>query len=107
MVIVCGLLFVPTFSVPKFSALGKIPMTGRLSMIETVPDEALGTARSAPPSPFRSAAARNAGNRPTGYPPTGDWKVPSPLPKRSETVPGQYDAGTEQALFVTARSKTP
>src|SRR6202044_964537 len=26
MVMVSGLLFVPTFSVPKFSALGKIPM---------------------------------------------------------------------------------
>ena len=28
MVIVCGLLLTPTFSAPKFSALGKIPIDG-------------------------------------------------------------------------------
>jgi hypothetical protein len=33
-VMVSGLLFVPTFSVPKFSAFGKIPITGRLSRRE-------------------------------------------------------------------------
>ena len=30
MVTVSGLLLTPTFSVPKFSALGKIPMTGKI-----------------------------------------------------------------------------
>ena len=34
-VMVSGLLFVPIVTVPKFSASGKMPMTGRLSRRET------------------------------------------------------------------------
>ena len=48
MVTVSGLLLRPTFSVPKFSALGKIPMTGRLSMMKpsrgSVGNRQIGTA---------------------------------------------------------------
>src|ERR1035438_6836231 len=65
-VMVWGLLFTPTLSVPKPSALGKIPTTGRFSKRETVPDSLFATAKSPPPSPLRSASTRPIGDRPTG-----------------------------------------
>ena len=61
MVTVRGLLLTPTFCVPKSSASGKIPMTGRLSGRETELEYALATARSLPPSPLRSAAVTPTG----------------------------------------------
>src|ERR1035441_328499 len=59
--IVCALLLVPTGSFPNAAALGKTEITGRLSSTDTVSEVKLGTARSAPPSPFKSAAANSSG----------------------------------------------
>ena len=70
-VMVCFLLFLPTASFPNATLFGNTEITGRLSSTDTVFEPALGTAKSAPPSPFRSAVARHVGLIPTIYSTSG------------------------------------
>jgi hypothetical protein len=97
-VTVCGVLATPRLTVPKSMLVGDATKVV-LSNAEMAFASTSATAKSIEPVPVKSAAASETGSRPAGKL-SALWKVASPLPSRTQTLP-------RLSSVANARSRMP